>query len=545
MSDKKQILREEQFKKAQEYAKSRGGQCLSTQYITAKTKMTWKCHAPAHPQWESTFDSIVSRKSWCTQCGIEKNANRYKLNDGLEKAHTHAKKHGGLCLSTEYINMKVPMHWKCNNPEHKQWSSGLDHMLSRDSWCKQCAYDKAIIKNGYLLAVEYAKTKNGLCLTPSTEKFKGHSMIEWKCENSEHKSWKAEYRNIVIDGGWCPYCAGKFSNDEYLEIAKKLAISKGGQCLSNKYTGQKGVLLWQCKNIAHKPFKTNYQNVSTKNYWCHLCKDEEKEPSREEFLKKAKEHAKSRGGECLSTRYIGNDKKLLWKCDNVEHNPWEAKYSNVVGILQRWCPQCAGQYTKEEGLERAKEYAKSRNGECLSIEYIKSSKKLEWKCHDNNHKSWLSSYSSVMSKQTWCPDCGLYYKKEGKVKIILEMLLGFKLEKVKPKWNMNPKTNHALELDGYNEEHQFAFEFQGRHHFEENIFKNSDLATIQYKDKIKRKNCLANNVKLLAINDNTTTRTTSQLFKYIVKTLEENSISFSSKINIKQVEEKIKNSGIY
>jgi predicted TIM-barrel fold metal-dependent hydrolase len=139
----------------------------------------------------------------------------------------------------------------------------------------------------------------------------------------------------------------------------------------------------------------------------------------------------------------------------------------------------------------------------------------------------------------------MFYKKEGKVRIILEMLLGFKLEKAKPKWNINPRTNYALEFDGYNEEKKVAFEFQGRHHFEENIFKNTDLATVQYKDQIKRENCLVNGVKLIAINDNKNTKTTTQLFKHIVKTLETNNMSFNSEINVKQIEEKIKNAEIY
>ena len=61
---------------------------------------------------------------------------------------------------------------------------------------------------------------------------------------------------------------------------------------------------------------------------------------------------------------------------------------------------------------------------------------------------------------------------------------------------INPITGKKLELDGYNEEHKFAFEFQGRHHFEENVFKSSNLQDIQYKDKIKKENCIINNTFL-------------------------------------------------
>jgi hypothetical protein len=318
MTNASQKIKEKQFQKAQDYAKSRGGQCLSTEYVTAKTKMKWKCSNLNHPEWESTFDIVVSRNAWCNLCYRQQQSEKSKLVGAFEKAQEYAQSRNGECLSTEYVNAKTKMRWKCDNLEHPIWESTFESIVSREQWCKKCAYDRAIIDNGYQLAQDYAKKHNGKCLANSKDVIKKHSYLKWKCDNQEHPEWETQLRNMLDFNTWCPLCAGRFSKDEYLEIAKKLAISKGGQCLSNKYTGQKGLLIWQCKNNDHPTFKTNYQNVSTKNYWCHLCKDEEKEPTREEFLNKAKEHAKLRGGECLSTKYKGNNEKLEWKCDNIE-----------------------------------------------------------------------------------------------------------------------------------------------------------------------------------------------------------------------------------
>lgn len=47
-------------------AKSRGGQCLSQEYINSKTKMLWQC-AKGH-RWMATAFSIRVRKSWCPVC---------------------------------------------------------------------------------------------------------------------------------------------------------------------------------------------------------------------------------------------------------------------------------------------------------------------------------------------------------------------------------------------------------------------------------------------------------------------------------------------
>jgi hypothetical protein len=47
-------------------AASRGGKCLSTNYVDARTKMLWICNA-GHT-WESTWSNIKSGR-WCPRCG--------------------------------------------------------------------------------------------------------------------------------------------------------------------------------------------------------------------------------------------------------------------------------------------------------------------------------------------------------------------------------------------------------------------------------------------------------------------------------------------
>lgn len=278
------------------------------------------------------------------------------------------------------------------------------------------------------------------------------------------------------------------------------------------------------------------------NRWCAECRPnlpEEKE-KRVQYLKKAKAHAEAKGGKCLSTEYINSDKKLLWQCSE-KHTPWKSTYQNTVGTLNRWCPECAGQFSPEEQLERAKQYAISKGGQCLSTEYIPK-QKLIWKCREIDHQSWLARMSSVINSKnsTWCPECGnsIYYK-ENNTRVILEYLLGFSLKKARPSWNVNPNTNHSLELDGYNKEHQFAFEFQGRHHFEENVYKRTSLEETKFKDKMKAKHCTDNNVFLLLINDKKHMGTLKDLIDYIVSILENRKIKFDNKFDLKLLINKV------
>jgi len=72
---------------------------------------------------------------------------------------------------------------------------------------------------------------------------------------------------------------------------------------------------------------------------------------------------------------------------------------------EHWCKDCLKITKKEPYLEKAKNFAISKGGECLAIEYKNRDEKLAWKCDNKNHKSWLSSYRSVMSRGFWCPQC--------------------------------------------------------------------------------------------------------------------------------------------
>lgn len=105
---------------------------------------------------------------------------------------------------------------------------------------------------------------------------------------------------------------------------------------------------------------------------------------------------------------------------------------------------------KNNNLETAKTYGLSKGGKCLSTEYIDTKTKMEWKCHNTNHKTWKALYRSVVSTGTWCPECGINRNvQENKVKNILNYLFNTDFIKIKPIWNINPETNRTLELDGY------------------------------------------------------------------------------------------------
>jgi uncharacterized protein YkuJ len=459
------MSREQQLKKAQEYASSEEGYCLSTEYKNNVTKMLWKCKNSKHSPFEATYNYLSVKKRWCPEC-----LDRPSPEEQLDKARKYADSRGGTCLSEEYIN------------SHQ-------HML-------------------------------------------------WKCFYLEHDTFNTTYANALNHNRWCPECAGYFSPERLLNKAKEYAISRGGECLSNECLSKTSTLLWDCKKPGHKHFKAKY-NIADKNNWCVECGKEaiSEKNTLSNGLDLARKLAINKGGVCLSQEYINNSTNMIWKCFFLHHNTWESQYSNIRN--GKWCPECAGLLSSPEAyLEKAKEKAKSRNGECLATTYENNHTKMLWKCSHKAHPTWKASFGNVVNHDRWCPKCSdfLYYK-EGKIKNLLTYLLNTEFEKIKPEWNINPKTNLCLELDGYSKELNLAFEFQGRHHYEKAYGNDEeDVEYIKYKDEVKKENCKNNNVRLIIIDDIKGTDTNDGLLKHVLDILQLEKIELLKPVNIEEIE---------
>ena len=57
------------FEECQEFAKAKAGKCLSTEYNSNKSKMTWQCKR--NHEWPARFDKIKSGH-WCPHCSGSK-----------------------------------------------------------------------------------------------------------------------------------------------------------------------------------------------------------------------------------------------------------------------------------------------------------------------------------------------------------------------------------------------------------------------------------------------------------------------------------------
>lgn len=84
----------------------------------------------------------------------------------------------------------------------------------------------------------------------------------------------------------------------------------------------------------------------------------------------------------------------------------------------------------------------------------------------------------------------------------LEEKFKVKFNKVRPLWNVNPKTGYLLELDCYNAEKRLAVEYNGAQHYRfVRAFhkKKSDFTDQVYRDMVKKRLCKEQGVELVVV----------------------------------------------
>jgi len=201
--------------------------------------------------------------------------------------------------------------------------------------------------------------------------------------------------------------------------------------------------------------------------------------------------AETQSGECLSMEYINARTKLRWRCS--EGHEWDAVSQHIKE--GHWCPHCANNAMLS--IEKMRKIAKSRGGECFSMEYINARTKLRWRCSEGHE--WEAVPDSV-KRRSWCPTCSLGVS-ERICRATFEHIFSKKFPKRRPEWLTNPKTNFKLELDGYCEEIGIAFEFQGDQHYQKNPFFHisRSLEETQYIDQLKKKLCKEHGVTLIEV----------------------------------------------
>jgi hypothetical protein len=460
----------------------------------------------------------------------------------IEQMQALAKSRGGKCLTKKYVNFNTKLEWECS--EGHRWKASINNVKYLQTWCPECGGSKKLTINEMN---QIASDCGGKCL--SKRYINNHTKLEWEC--AEGHRWKTSPNSIRQGSTWCPVCSRKSGGIKRrigIEAMHELAKSRGGKCVSNKYTNARTKLEWKCAK-GHR-WKSTPSSVKSGS-WCPECAGQSKST-----IEEMREIAKRRGGKCLSKKYVNINTKLHWEC--VEGHRWESAPSNIK--FGNWCPVCSRKSSgikRRIGIEAMHELAKSRGGKCLSNEYVTGKDKLEWEC-EYGHR-WKTTPYSVRNG-AWCRECAgkikltisqmrqlaierggkclskkyvnnntklkwecaeghQWYSKPANIKVgtwcsecdsgvsericraYCTQLFGKPFPKSYPKWLKNSAGNQ-LELDGYCSSLRIAFEHQGEQHYSTNtpfVASTKELIKLQKDDKKKARLCKDNGVRLMII----------------------------------------------
>lgn len=257
---------QQELSELQSIARSRGGRLLSFHYDNALSKVTWECNK-GHV-WDATPSSVKNSDTWCAICAG-------RATDTIAAMREIALVHGGTCLSDVYINQGTKLWWRCNRGH--EWPATPRMMKNRNSWCPYCSgrrlWSPGKSESEARIAElnQLAQRRGGRCL--AKEYRNSATNIKWAC--SKGHEWEATPANIKR-GQWCPYCLGrklwapgKTQDTVRLIQLKELAISRGGKCLSDKYCGSNGKLLWECAK-GHI-WQAKPKHIVSSRSWCPQC----------------------------------------------------------------------------------------------------------------------------------------------------------------------------------------------------------------------------------------------------------------------------------
>jgi hypothetical protein len=213
------------------------------------------------------------------------------------------------------------MKFECS--EGHEWSTTPASIIYQNTWCPHCAGNACLTISDMQ---RLAGLRGGKCLSQDYQGSNKHLL--WECCKGHR--WRATPGHLKHDGTWCPQCAGNLPTS--FDEINKIALSKGGECLSSDYQNNSTELVWKC-SLGHV-FSWSLIAVKTGS-WCPTCRGNSIEALRDIAL--------SRGGDCLSRKYVTSKTKLQWTCQNG--HKWHATPDSIK--RGSWCPKCYSFYSEE------------------------------------------------------------------------------------------------------------------------------------------------------------------------------------------------------
>jgi hypothetical protein len=231
----------------------------------------------------------------------------------LKKCEELAKSKKGKLITKFYLNNNTKMEWECK--KRHRWKASWNR-IGHGQWCPYCSgYMKRPIKEIEIMA----KEKDIILL--SKDHIPGNKLT-WQCKNGH--IWESPDYSIKT-GHLCPYCAGNARKT--IEEMREIAESRGGKCLSDKYTNCKQKMEWECV-YGHK-WEATPDSIINGKVWCPECKKKIIGLKNSIYsINDIVKIADSLSVIFLGNNYLNNYTFYDWKCKKCGHT-WNTSLHNL------------------------------------------------------------------------------------------------------------------------------------------------------------------------------------------------------------------------
>lgn len=393
-----------QIASVEDFAASRGGVLLSTEYVNTSSPLRWRC-AAGH-EFRCSWNN-ASRGRWCPHCKTPRGERITRAYfealfgekfprcrpSWLQGDHGVALELDGYCEALGLAFEHQGMH-HYRSVEHYGRKTDLERVKRHDRRKVVLCRKRGVA----IIAIPEVGT-----LTAAT---KLRDVIIKKCD-AAGVPVPRENRALVIKTG------GAYATIEeierYAEI-RQLVEERGGALLSPSYHDAHTPLRVRCK-CGHE-WEALYGTL--RRSWCRKCgstRGHEKQRGQSRtgdktrgVFEQAVEAAKKRRITCLSNEYLTARIPLRWKCDDCGHEWATAAYNIRQGTGCRRCSLKAAGEKRRYTLEQLQSIARKRNGVCLSKEYVGVFEPLRWR-HEVCGHEFEMPLNSVIHSGAWCPPC--------------------------------------------------------------------------------------------------------------------------------------------
>jgi hypothetical protein len=203
------------------------------------------------------------------------------------------------------------------------------------------------------------------------------------------------------------------------------------------------------------------------------------------------DYVAERGGRIVRPPYFDAGIRRVGLVCGSGHS-WAPRVGNLLSCGS-WCPECYG--NAPALLKNLQQWAIALGGKCLSVEYTNNKAKYRWECGTCAHQ-WEATWYNIKCHHSWCPACKFSNREIVVRAAFQEMFPGESFD--------TDRQAIGMELDGYSEKNELAFECDGvQHrvrvpHFQRN---EGDFEAQQARDREKDDRAFVADIHLIRVPD--------------------------------------------